>query len=111
MEVGRRQHCQQTTQQCPTQTSASSLTLTCLPCIVFLRRLCLQLLNKQHLAAALDVCEMRDGLVVFECAEDADKFASKLEEEGHSQVRAVQDGSTACVWGVVVGQPFIAPCT
>lgn len=54
---------------------------------------------------------MRDGLVVFECAEDADKFASKLEEEGHSQVRAVQDGSTACVWGVVVGQPFIAPCT
>jgi hypothetical protein len=60
--------------------------------------LCLQLLNKRHLAAALDVCEMRDGLVVFECAEDADKFASKLEEEGHSQVRALQAGSTTCVF-------------
>lgn len=46
----------------------------------------LQLLNKQHLAAALDVAEMRDGLVMFESAEDADRFASKLEEEGHSQV-------------------------
>jgi hypothetical protein len=29
---------------------------------------------------------MRDGLVMFESAEDADRFASKLEEEGHSQV-------------------------
>jgi hypothetical protein len=51
-----------------------------LPCCL------LQLLNKQHLATALDVAEMRDGLVMFESAEDADRFASKLEEEGHSQV-------------------------
>lgn len=49
-----------------------------------------QLLNKQHLAGALDVAEMRDGLVVFESAEDADRFASKLEEEGHSQVRQLR---------------------
>lgn len=45
----------------------------------------LQLLNKQHLATALDIAHMRDGLVMFESAEDADRFASKLEEEGHSQ--------------------------
>jgi hypothetical protein len=56
-----------------------------------------QLLNKQHLAAALDVAEMRDGLVVFESAEDADRFASKLEEEGHSQVRWTAAGSQARV--------------
>jgi hypothetical protein len=49
---------------------------------------CIQLLNKQHLAAALEVSEMRDGLVVFESAEDADRFASMLEEEGHSQASA-----------------------
>lgn len=49
-----------------------------------------KLLNKQHLAAALDVAEMRDGFVVFESAEDADRFASKLEEEGHSQVMVAE---------------------
>lgn len=46
----------------------------------------MQLLNKQHLAGALEVSAMRDGLVVFTCAEAADRFAGMLEEEGHSQV-------------------------
>ncbi|KAF8072841.1 PARP16 [Scenedesmus sp. PABB004] len=45
-----------------------------------------QLLNKQHLAGALDVAEMRDGVVAFEAPGDADSFAGLLEEEGHSQV-------------------------
>lgn len=46
----------------------------------------LQLLKKQHLADALEVAEMRDGVVVFELDIDADRYASMLEEEGHSQV-------------------------
>lgn len=33
---------------------------------------------------------MRDGLVMFESPEDADRFASKLEEEGHSQASGTQ---------------------
>jgi hypothetical protein len=48
---------------------------------------CLQLLNKQHLSDVLEVAELRDGVVAFEAAADADRFAGKLEEEGHSQVR------------------------
>lgn len=47
----------------------------------------LQLLKKQHLADVLEVAEMRDGIVSFEDDKDADKFASMLEEEGHTQVR------------------------
>jgi len=39
---------------------------------------------------------MRDGLVMFESPEDADRFASKLEEEGHSQV------SMLAGWSLVV---------
>lgn len=46
----------------------------------------LQLLNKQHLADALEVAEMLDGVIVFEHDMDADKYSSMLEEEGHSQV-------------------------
>jgi hypothetical protein len=49
-----------------------------------------QLLKKQHLSDVLEVAEMRDGVVAFEDAADADRFASKLEEEGHSQVRCTQ---------------------
>lgn len=45
-----------------------------------------KLLKKQHLSDVLEVAEMRDGVVAFEAAADADRFASKLEEEGHSQV-------------------------
>lgn len=48
---------------------------------------CTQLLKKQHLSDVLEVAEMRDGVVAFEAAADADRFASKLEEEGHNQVR------------------------
>lgn len=51
---------------------------------------CAQLLKKQHLSDVLEVAEMRDGVVAFEAAADADRFASKLEEEGHSQVRRAQ---------------------
>jgi hypothetical protein len=47
----------------------------------------LQLLKKQHLSDVLEVAELRDGVVAFEHAADADRFAGKLEEEGHSQVR------------------------
>eukprot|EP00878_Enallax_costatus_P003012 GHUV01003210.1.p2 GENE.GHUV01003210.1~~GHUV01003210.1.p2 ORF type:complete len:287 (+),score=88.52 GHUV01003210.1:1523-2383(+) len=45
-----------------------------------------KLLKKQHLAEALEVAEMHDGVVVFEHDMDADRYASMLEEEGHSQV-------------------------
>ena len=50
----------------------------------------MQLLKKQHLSDVLEVAEMHDGVVAFEDAADADRFASKLEEEGHSQVRRAQ---------------------
>lgn len=50
----------------------------------------LQLLKKQHLADALEVAEMRDGVVVFEHDIDADRYASMLEEDGHSEVRERQ---------------------
>jgi hypothetical protein len=46
----------------------------------------LQLLKKKHLSDVLEVAELRDGVVAFEDAADADRFAGKLEEEGHSQV-------------------------
>jgi hypothetical protein len=49
-----------------------------------------KLLKKQHLADALEVAEMRDGVVVFEFDVDADRFASMLEEEGHSQVAVAE---------------------
>eukprot|EP00879_Flechtneria_rotunda_P002367 GHRR01002562.1.p1 GENE.GHRR01002562.1~~GHRR01002562.1.p1 ORF type:complete len:281 (+),score=54.76 GHRR01002562.1:112-954(+) len=45
-----------------------------------------KLLKKQHLAEALEVADMHDGVVLFEDDQDADRFASMLEEEGHSQV-------------------------
>ncbi|KAF6266784.1 hypothetical protein COO60DRAFT_1473496 [Scenedesmus sp. NREL 46B-D3] len=45
-----------------------------------------KLLKKQHLSDVLEVAEMRDGVVAFEDAADADRFAGKLEEEGNSQV-------------------------
>lgn len=67
------------------------------PCLIFVccamaccaMACCVQLLKKQHLSGSLEVAQMRDGLVVFESADDADKFACMLEEEGHSQVGEV----------------------
>ena len=46
----------------------------------------LQLLGKAHLAQALEVSQLRDGLVVFDTAEAAENYGTLLEEEGHSQV-------------------------
>lgn len=46
-----------------------------------------QVLKRQHLESALDVSHMLDGVVTFVSMHDADKYASLLEEEGHSKVR------------------------
>jgi len=71
-----------TTTAVPCVYQYQQLDLLAVPCDVLL----LQLLNKQHLADALEVSEMLDGVVMFESDHDADRFARMLEEEGHNQV-------------------------
>jgi len=49
-----------------------------------------KLLGKAHLAQALEVSQLRDGLVVFDTAEAAENYGTFLEEEGHSQVMVAE---------------------
>eukprot|EP00775_Hariotina_reticulata_P010296 gene10296-10455_t len=49
-----------------------------------------KLLNKQHLADALEVSKMLDGVIMFESDHDADRYARMLEEEGHNQVMVAE---------------------
>ncbi|KAI8470622.1 MAG: hypothetical protein J3K34DRAFT_458749 [Monoraphidium minutum] len=49
-----------------------------------------ELLGRPHLASALEVAHMRDGVVTFECCDAAARFATRMEEEGETQVTVAE---------------------
>lgn len=49
-----------------------------------------QLLGKPHLASALEVAHMRDGVVTFETPDAAAIYATRLEEEGETKVTVAE---------------------